>query len=285
MVVFNKNIYQVWFQGCENVIVPEFIENMKNWKLMNPDWNYHCLNDSDLRKMCYSYSKKCGEAYDASQFMHAKIDLGRVVSIYLNGGIMVDMDMFILRSLNSLPEIKEFVESKEELLGVSKLNLSLFESFCFSQSSVSYNNAVMISTKFNSILKLWIDSMVDNILTIKNNGKQYSNNGLYIFDTTGPNLFSKVIQNNIHSGRIVVFDNTIFEPCETVGKCDIKNNTISIHKFEMSWVPKEFRFLTRTYFQYIRPNSGVIITLSVIGLIAYLNKDYLFSKIKIKNGK
>ncbi len=279
--MFNKNIYQVWFQGCEKVVAPEFIENMKNWKLLNPDWTYHCLNDSDLRKMCYSYSQKCGEAYDASQFMHAKIDLGRVVSIYLNGGIMIDMDMYILRSLNSLPEIKQFMETQEHLLGVSKLNLNAFESLVYSRSLESFNNAVMISTKFNDTLKMWIDNMVNNILTVQN--KKYTNSGLYIFDTTGPNLFSKTIANS--KGKLVVFDNTIFEPCETFGKCNIKNNTISIHKFELSWVPKELQFLMKGYFQYIRPNSGVILGLGVLGIIAYINKDYLFSKINIKKGK
>lgn len=280
--MFNKNIYQVWFQGCEKVIVPEFIENMKNWKLLNPDWNYHCLNDSDLRKMCYSYSTKCGEAYDASQFMHAKIDLGRVVSIYLNGGIMIDMDMFILRSLNSLPEIKEFIEAKEHVLGVSKLTLNTFESLVYSRSLVSFNNAVMISTKFNSTLKVWIETMIKNILSIKN--KKYTNSGLYIFDTTGPNLFSKIVEDNKNS-KLIVFDNTIFEPCETFGKCNIKNNTISIHKFELSWVPKELQFLMKGYFEYIRPNGGLILGLSILSLIAYINKDYLFSNIKIKKGK
>jgi mannosyltransferase OCH1-like enzyme len=244
---------------------------MKNWKSLNPDWNYFCLNDSDLRKMCYSYSDKCGKAYDMAQYMHAKIDLGRVVSIYMNGGIMVDMDMYILRSLNSLPEMADFINTKTHKLGVSKLDLSWFESLIYSGEFDSYNNAVIISSQKNPLLKKWIDCIVNNIFTCSK--KKYTNSGLYIFRTSGPNLFSKCIKTNKNESELVVFDNTTFEPCETFGKCDIKNNTISIHRFELSWVPKEYKYLMKFYFQYVRDNAKIGLGILLVLIVLYFTKN------------
>ncbi len=261
-MLFNKNIFQVWFQGIDNLTDLTFKQNVKNWKLLNPDWNYYCFNDSDLRKLCYIYSQQCGKAYDNAQYMHAKIDLGRFVCLYLKGGIMIDMDMYVLRSLNSLHNIDAFINTKEHIIGVSKMNLNFIESFIYSGKSESYNNAVILSTVNNPLIKIWIDQMVDNILNIKD---PYTNSSIYISMTTGPNLFNKIFtKQNILLSKIIVYPNTIFEPCEPVGYCNIKKDSISIHKFELSWLPNELKILTQLYFKYIRPNSYFIITALIL---------------------
>lgn len=262
--LFNKNIFQVWYQGCNQITQEHFRENMKNWKLLNPGWNYYCLSDLDLRRMCYRYSKLCGKAYDNSQFMHAKIDLGRMVAIYLYGGIMVDMDMYILRSLNSLKEINDIINTKEHIIGVSKINISFIESLIFCGKFESYNNAVVLSTKGNPIIKIWIDQMVDNILNIPFD-ITYNDNSFYIACTTGPNLFNKVFTSkNKELSKIIKFEYNIFEPCETFGPCYIDKNTVSIHKFEMSWLSKELKFLTEIYFKYIRSHILTILTIIIV---------------------
>jgi mannosyltransferase OCH1-like enzyme len=260
----NKNIFQVWYQGCNTITQNHFKENMKNWRLLNPDWNYHCLNDSDLRRICYKYSKLCGKAYDKSQFMHAKIDLGRMVAIYLHGGIMVDMDMYILRSLNTIKEIEYFENPKEHIIGLSYININFIESLIFSGNLESFNNAVVLSTQFNPLIKKWIDNMIDNIMSINT---EYTDNYFYISKTTGPILFNKIITKHKNLSKIIKFEHDIFEPCYAVGPCNITNNTVSIHKFEMSWLSKELKFLAQMYFKYIRPNILTIITVLLAMLL------------------
>ena len=274
-----KNIFQVWFQGCDKIEKNEFKENVKNWKILNPGWNYHCLNDSDLRKFCYAYSNKCGLAYDKAQFMHAKIDLGKVVSIYLYGGIMIDMDMFILRSLDTFPPVKEFFKNsdKEDTLAVSKLNLNFIEHLVFSGNTESYNNAVILSTKNNKLLKIWIDKMVDAILSIN---EKYTNGGLYVHYTTGPKRFNTIFTSeNLKLSKLITFDYTIFEPCETMGtSCNVTNDTLSLHKFELSWIPEQYKSITYIYFNYIRKYFPIILLSG--GLIYIFRKQIFKNKIK-----
>lgn len=254
--MFQKCIYQVWFQGCSEVKDAQFRENIKNWRVLNPGWKYTCLSNTELRKICYDYSFFCGKAYDKAQYMHAKIDLGKVVSLYFTGGIMVDMDMYILRSLESLKEMESFLYTKQHRLGVSRLNLNFFESLCFSGKFTTYNNAVIVSTKQNPVLKAWIDNMISNILGLNDT---YSNKGLYIGDTTGPNLFTKIVSENSGSSVIHEFDYTIFEPCETFGDCKITKDTVSIHKFELTWIPDSIKWLMKFYFLILRPLVPVLL--------------------------
>ena len=106
---FQKNIFQVWFQGCDKVENETFTQNMLNWKNMNKDWNYHCLSDEDLRKECAAFSKDCLDTYDSFDLMHLKIDFGRYVTLYNHGGIYTDVDTFVLRPLSSSANINEII--------------------------------------------------------------------------------------------------------------------------------------------------------------------------------
>ena len=109
MYKFPKNIFQVWFQGYENITNNIYKQNMNNWQLLNPDWNYKCVNDSDLRKASELFSVECLNAYNNAKFMHAKIDLGKLLLIYLYGGIMIDMDMAPLRKLSSSKYVNDVI--------------------------------------------------------------------------------------------------------------------------------------------------------------------------------
>jgi hypothetical protein len=83
-----------------------------------------------------------------------KIDLARYVLIYLYGGIYVDMDAYVLRGLNYNKKISEMINiyEKEQIhfLGLSKIDLYLFEQII---SGITYNNAIMMSTPKNPLLK------------------------------------------------------------------------------------------------------------------------------------
>jgi hypothetical protein len=67
---FQKNIFQVWFQGCDKIHKQVYIQNIHNWKSMNPDWKHHCMSDDDLRNECIKFSKECLATYDSFNIMH-----------------------------------------------------------------------------------------------------------------------------------------------------------------------------------------------------------------------
>lgn len=266
MLKFPKNIYQVWFQGCSNITNERFTQNIKNWKLLNSDWKYHCLNDTDLKKLCNQYSPECGKAYSMAQVMHAKIDLGKLVAVYLNGGIMIDMDMYVLRSLSSSSEVNKIIDiyekTGEPVIGLSQLNLSYLESLISGHYTTFFNNAVIMSSPKNPYLKKYIDTI---ILNIYNNQNKDISNFNYINKTTGPINLNKYINTNQQEKNIIIFDSAIFEPCNAGHQCDISNDTIALHNPELSWTPTYIKKFAKLY--YNKNIQHFLCSTLLIGLI------------------
>ena len=132
---FKKNIFQVWLQGYKNIEKKEFLNNVENWKNLNKDWVYTLLDDIGLRKICYTYSNKCGKIYDSVENMHLKIDLGRYVTIFLYGGMYADIDAFIMRPLNFSEDINNLLSKYDKeninILGLSIININPIESLFY----------------------------------------------------------------------------------------------------------------------------------------------------------
>lgn len=272
---FQKNIYQVWFQGESNIVNNTFKENIKNWQLLNKDWNYKCLDDNDLQNMCKTYSEACLNAYNSAEAMHTKIDLGKLVAIYLNGGIMVDMDMYILRSLNSSDEIKKIINSYEidnkNVMGISTAKTNLIENMFLVQHNTFYNNALMICSPKHNILKKYIDILITNI---QNNNNLKLSQFMYIHNTTGPFVFNKFIQKHLNE-NIISFNYKLFEPCDTMGTCDIDNKTIALHNFELSWCPDYLKSSLYIYYNYF-----YYILIAIIILIIWFYKKSFIKMLK-----
>ena len=51
-MVFIKKIAIVWFQGEQNIPKSIFKENLRNWRLLNPDWQVDLVDESMLKKAC-----------------------------------------------------------------------------------------------------------------------------------------------------------------------------------------------------------------------------------------
>ena len=264
-IKFSKNIFQVWFQDIKNLKNKLFLENINNWKTLNPDWNYKCVNDKDLQNACKLYSNKCYNAYNSAKTMHTKIDLGKIVLIYLYGGIMIDMDMYVLRSLSSSDYINNFIQQYEhngkDILGISKFNSNCIESLISCGYFQFYNNAMLISNPKNNLLKIYIDIIINNIYKYSN---LHFSDYIYVQKTSGPIVFNSFIQtygNAGPDGNLIIFDYTIFEPCNANNNCVINNNTIAIHNYEMSWMPSIIKQLLLFYYSYF---NYILILLAII---------------------
>ena len=270
---FNKNIYQVWYQGYNNIENPNYIQNIDNWKILNPNWKYHFLDNDDLQSACQSYSEECLNAYNIAEVLHTKIDLGKLVMIYLNGGIMVDMDMYALRSLDSSKVITDIINTYESngipIIGLSLNNVNTIESYTINGTSITYNNAMVISSAKNPLLKVLIDHIINNINNYT--GKEYTKTS-YVQFTTGPRVFNQVIDKNKKISEIISFDYTLFEPCKPgTTLCDITDNTLAIHNYEMSWVNPSMKKLISLYYHQ---KFDLIILLGIfVGYIYYVNRN------------
>jgi mannosyltransferase OCH1-like enzyme len=250
---FPKNIFQVWYQGCNNITRDDFKINIQNWKDFNPQWNYNCVDNKFIEDACKQFSEECYYLYKQSNLMHMKIDLGRYVLLYLYGGMYADIDAYILRPLEHSNKIKELIDIYEKqnknVIGLSSINLNVLETFfvTYSFQSFTLNNAIMFSSPKNPTLKRFIESIIVNI---KNHLKDNSDSYSHVQNTTGPRIFNNFFTNNKNTfdTNIIVFEPSIFEPCSAENYCTINENTISIHVFEKSWIPSTMHYIAHIYY-------------------------------------
>lgn len=278
-MTLNKNIFICWLQGQDHLNThpksPLFNENLKNWKLLNPDWNVQLVTEDDLRNACKTFSKECLELYDSFQLIHLKIDLGRYVLLYLYGGMYVDMDMYVLRGLNTSLKFQQFIDKAKtdtHLLGLSTLNLDMQESFMFIGRPQVINNAMMVSTQKNPLLFLAIQ-------TIIHKAKKYTNSNAYnkIQQTTGPifinKFFARFIDNPLNNNKfhIEIFPHYYFEPSPPNGHSDIREETIAIHKMELSWIPPHIKASIKFYYKIKPLILPIVVPIFIIYMYKYMN--------------
>jgi mannosyltransferase OCH1-like enzyme len=273
MPKFSKNIFQVWFQGCENITRSDFNENIKNWKILNPTWNYQCVNDDFLKKACLEFSKECYDAYINTDIMHVKIDLGRYVLIYLYGGIYVDMDAYVLRGLHTSKYVNDLIDvyekQKKHVIGLSEAPHTMLESYVSVQHHFTLNNAIMMSSPKNPVLEKYIKHVINKI----NEHMDNSIDMMTILSTTGPTEFNRFFtnQDNVKDSEIVIFNSDVFEACDLLKNCNITNDTVSIHVFELSWQPPFYKFLSSIYLFF----KQYIYLIIIIILLVYIYRKKL----------
>jgi mannosyltransferase OCH1-like enzyme len=203
--------------------------------------------------------------------LHLKVDFGRYVVLYLNGGMYVDMDAFAMRSVDSSPYVQKLEKehaSGKHVLGISTLNVNLIESYAISLDDVSMNNAILISSKQNPVLRAFIESIIHEF----NKGRMYYSNINKIQNITGPthfNLFFKRAYALAPKNHyIVIIPPTVFEPCAK-NNCVISKSTVSIHAMDNTWFPSYLNRLTDMYF-FVRPVLIIMLVLPVIIVFAFV---------------
>lgn len=278
--LFPRNIFQVWFQGCDQLKDPDLIENTKKWKLLNPLWSYYCVNDNDLRSACQNYSDKCRQIYDGLPFMHMKIDLGRYILVYLNGGIYTDIDMYILKTLETSNIVNSLIEKYEKedknVLAISKKETTYLERLAaFFDFGDVYNNAMMISSPLNPILKLYIDAVLKACEPYINYDYKKGDSYRIIQSTTGPKFFSKFFRNYNHkqskdtNDELIILPQSVFEPCDFGNECHLTKDTIALHQYQGSWLSNFNKNFTIFYYNYLKKNLLTIIIILIASIIIY----------------
>jgi mannosyltransferase OCH1-like enzyme len=252
MPEFPRNIFQVWFQGCKNMKKKELITNSRLWRDLNPLWKYHCIDDKFLRESCGRFSEQAQRLYDKMSLMHMKIDFARYITLYLYGGIYVDMDAFVLRPLDYSTYMEEIVTSYERtgkpIIGISLINANKLESWLYVHEDRIMNNAILVSSPGNPALQRFIMFIIANIES------QLANPSTDAFSqiqsSTGPIQFNKFFaeSQNLIDTDVVFLPPTIFEPCD-LGRhdCVITTDTIAIHLFELSWLTGVMKYLSSVY--------------------------------------
>ena len=214
-----KKIHYCWFGGNElDDISKKCIES---WRKFCPEYEIVEWNESNFPYDKNSFTK---DAYECKKWAFVS-DYARLYIIYNNGGIYLDTDVELIKSLDDLLEEKCF-------LGVEKGSGCVATGLGFG------------AEKNNSIIKELLDEY-ENVKFDADNTYNFlcpelNTNPLYKYDF------------EIGSERVLKLDNCTIYPSEYFCpvnykslECDITDNTYSIHHYAASWQTEKKRELTQ----------------------------------------
>lgn len=217
----NKTIHYCWFgKGEKNELIKKCIDS---WKLKCPDYEIVEWNEENFDININQYVK---EAYQEKKYAFVS-DYARLWIIYNYGGIYLDVDVELIKSLDLL------------------LNYECFFS-CENQEYIATGLGFGSIPKNNIIKKLMEDYEKINFI----------NNNEYDL-TPCPIRNSKTIREytNYHKkiSEKIVIENIVILPSEFLcpynyetGKMNITNNTIGIHWYGASWLTNSERKVIET---------------------------------------
>jgi len=260
-----KKIHQIWFQGEKNIPSKynKYINSVKN---KNPGWDYKLHDESDILKYAARFSQKCLDKFKTYKYMHQKIDLGRYLICYFEGGITVDIDSECIRSFNGLlnsPVVREKQIILSEPDKTDECYKGILSKLYIFLNSVDFvNNACIISPNNKStVLKELVEYMINL------DGCNDSDSSFTCIDkTTGPVAFSTFMSNQKSVGSI---------PFETVTFNENFNKDLPgiylIHHVQLSWMSPFFRTLVINYCKFNKFYIiDIIVIISVILLLLLL---------------
>lgn len=224
MTKIPKVIHYCWFGGSP---LPELAEKcIESWKKYCPDYEIIRWDENNFDINCNQYVK---EAYEARKWAFVT-DFVRLYTVYKYGGIYLDTDVELLKSLDDLLDYSGFIG---------------FENREFINTGLGFG-----ASKNNGIIYQMLADYKE-IPFIKEDGT---------YDlTTCPHRNTKAL---IKKGLTLnnskqIIDNVIFLPIEFLnpkeyetGRISLTDNTYSIHHFSSSWHTAEYRKWEKKRIQY-----------------------------------
>jgi len=268
MTEFPKNIHQIWLQG--EIHISELNnKNIQKIKEMHPDWNYFLWDEIKILELIKN-DKELIEKYYKFIYLHQKVDFMKFVILNKFGGVYLDIDCEINKNLDSL--VTKFSNYDMILSKLhDKFNPIAKKITCNSFNSC-INNGVILS-------KPSLDVFEYLIKNFKTDCKYYEFKIVCINNTTGPNIFNRLINDyikNINKSKILILPHNYLEPCLNQ-ICDIDENTYVLHKHQLSWYNEDQKYLFDLYFR----NESLIHT--IICIIIILIFYFTFNYKKIEN--
>lgn len=206
-----KIIHYVWLGG--NPIPENLNEYIKTWEKFLPDYEIIEWNESNIDLDKYQY---CREAYDAKKYAFAS-DVVRLDVLYNYGGIYLDTDIEVLKSLDDLLEHRGFsgFESDEEvaagIIGSEKGGewvkdqLDYYKTADFVNDKGKYNFKTIVET---------ITEISEEKYGLRKNGEL------------------QILKNDF-----VIYPTDYFYPqSPKTGKITLTENSYAIHHYAGSWV-------------------------------------------------
>lgn len=229
MKMIPKKIHYCWFGGKE--LPGDVKKYIDTWKKYCPDYEIIEWNENNFD---ITENQYCKEAYEAKKWAFVS-DYARLKILYENGGIYMDTDVEVCKSLNRF------------------LKYDWFSGF---ESEDRIQTGTMGACWNSTIIKIFLDDYNDRHF-IKNDGS---------FDlTTNVEVMTKILKENykvqLNNTRQIFGDNNLLLPFDYLcaksfftGEISKTENTYTIHHFKGTWKNEEdkikdkFRLFLVKYF-------------------------------------
>ena len=191
--MIEKQIFQSWHTKNVHRVIANKIKNFLN---LNPEYKYKLFNDQEMDKYVNdNFPGEIADCYNRIQIIVAKVDFWRYLILYKEGGIYLDMDSNINKSLDLL------IKEEDSAIITAEGNPGLYVQW-----------GLMFS-KNHPILKRTIELVIDNI---KNNRYPHD-----IHKMTGPTVYTQAI-NDVHKSIFneIIDHNKITDDTDIIYKKD-----------------------------------------------------------------
>lgn len=203
-----KTIFYIWFG--DKPLPQQYKQYIKGWANLNPDFEIKCINERNFDVNKYRFTK---EAYKAKKWAFVS-DVARLETIYKYGGIYLDTDVELKKSLHSL------------------LN---YQSVWALENSDSIASGLIIgANKGDKNIKEILD-IYENLSFNHPNGKKIVTVPLIsqYFLKKG---FKRKNKKQILEDGTLILPTEYFAPYHYWGGGHVTSKTIGIHKYASSWV-------------------------------------------------
>jgi len=213
-----KIIHYCWFGGNP---LPELAQQcISSWKKYCPDYEIKEWNESNFDLNSCDYVR---EAYEAKKWAFIT-DYVRLYAMVTEGGIYMDTDVEVIKSLDSFLCHKAFSGFEDEVNIQTGIMACEKDFPLFIKLLEDYNNR-------HFILKDGKFDLTTNVITITNLCKEYG----FIGNNTKQDICG-----------LILYPHDVFCPKSHVtGKIKLTNNTVTIHHFSGSWKSKESKISTK----------------------------------------
>jgi mannosyltransferase OCH1-like enzyme len=207
-----KNLHQIWL-GSD--LPKHYKPLIKKLKKLHPDWEYKLWTEDNI-----DFELLNPDLFRRAKNMGQKSDILRYEILNKHGGVYLDLDHLAVRSFNSL------------------IHLDSFAGLVYYSSPQITNGVIgsIANSRLTKTLCKFEAGFIDNP------------NIQEVFNTTGPQYFTQIIQSLLSEEHgIVVFPNSYFSPYPNFprdrllgadGKCYIQKETICCHLWHCSWIKK-----------------------------------------------
>lgn len=252
-----KIIHVCWWQNW-NELPERFQKNIRLLQEKNPDYKIIGWDEKSIRDQFLKLDPKYLAKIQEFKYIHQKVDLSRIILMWMFGGVSTDVDVVALKGFDEVPNINT------GKLIVSYNSSNGFENFVKNGQLKSFNNATIISAPNNPILRGLADHFLELSCSLDESKEKC------IQHTTGPQEFTNYLSK--YSDQIIVLPNIYLEPCGgNDSGCEI-NPEVSIldHQHEGSWVSDQSKNISRIWYGMKRHRAAIFTVLATIILFFVL---------------